>query len=430
MLKKLKPQSEFMRNVMTIMTGTAISQVIPLVIVPFLTRIYSPEEFGIFALFMAIAAPLSVLVTGRFELAIIIPKKDEDAVNIAALTLLIVLGVSAIIFLIIFLLNYSMLFVLSNYRVTKWLPLVPIMVFLTGIYSVFNFWSNRRKRFRRLAVNRVCQTITTGTVSLIMGLAGLGVVGLIAGAMIGQGVAAGLLGIQIWLEDHKKASFVKKEKIKEQAREHSNFPKYSIVADMINNVTNQLPVILFTAFFGASISGLFSLTERVLTKPISLLSDSFREVFKQRASSDYAREGTCKRIFVKTAKKLSLISLVVFSILFLIAPTLFAFVFGEEWRVSGEYVRILAFMYAIRFTVSPLSYVLYIAQKQKYDLAWQMALFLLVVASLYAGYLLGSEVYSLVLFSTFYSLMYIIYAFMSYRFAKGNSYQILEAQAL
>ena len=102
MFNKLKPKSEFSRNVLTLMTGTTIAQAIPIAISPILTRIYAPEDFGMFALYMSVASIISVIATGRYELAIMLPKKDEDAVNIVALSIIISFFVSFISLLIVF----------------------------------------------------------------------------------------------------------------------------------------------------------------------------------------------------------------------------------------------------------------------------------------------------------------------------------------
>jgi len=94
MKSKLKPKSEFSRNVLTLMTGTTIAQAIPIAISPILTRIYTPEDFGVFALFIAIVGFFSVIASARYEQAILIPKKDEDAINIFALGFIIICSIS------------------------------------------------------------------------------------------------------------------------------------------------------------------------------------------------------------------------------------------------------------------------------------------------------------------------------------------------
>jgi len=168
MINKLKPKSEFSRNVLTLMTGTTIAQAIPIAISPILTRIYTPEDFGVFALYMSIASIVAVVATGRYELAIMLPKKDEDALNIIALSMIIAFFVSFITFLIVFLFNAQITSLLGNPEISNWLYFIPITVLLTGIYQSFNYWSNRKKQYRRLATSRVIQSGTTATTNLGM----------------------------------------------------------------------------------------------------------------------------------------------------------------------------------------------------------------------------------------------------------------------
>jgi len=106
MLTKLKPKSEFSRNVLTLMTGTTIAQAIPIAISPIVTRIYTPEDFGIFALFIAIITIFGSIANGRYELAIMLPKKDEDAINIFALGFIII-SVMSLFLLILVVISYS-----------------------------------------------------------------------------------------------------------------------------------------------------------------------------------------------------------------------------------------------------------------------------------------------------------------------------------
>ena len=133
MLTKLKARSEFSRNVFALMTGTTIAQAIPIAISPILTRIYTPEDFGVFALYMAIASILSVIATGRYELAIMLPKKDEDAINIAALSIIISFFVSFVSLLIVFVFNAQITNLLGNPEISNWLYFIPLTVLLTGV---------------------------------------------------------------------------------------------------------------------------------------------------------------------------------------------------------------------------------------------------------------------------------------------------------
>jgi len=101
MLRKLIPQSRYARNVITLMTGTGLAQAIPVAISPILTRLYSPEDFGTFAVYMAVVSIASVLVTGRYELAIMLPKNDRDALHIVVLSAGLSCIISALLLLVV-----------------------------------------------------------------------------------------------------------------------------------------------------------------------------------------------------------------------------------------------------------------------------------------------------------------------------------------
>jgi O-antigen/teichoic acid export membrane protein len=211
LINKLKPKSEFSRNVLTLITGTTIAQAIPIAISPILTRIYTPADFGVFALYMSIASIMSVIATGRYELAIMLPKKDEDAINIVALSLMISFFISLVSLMIVFIFNSQITNLLGNHEISNWLYFIPITVLLTGIYQSFNYWSNRKKHYKRLALSRVLQSGTTSSANLGMGYYGFGSSGLILGGVLGQGIAVTMLAKVIWKEDNKLLIYIKKK---------------------------------------------------------------------------------------------------------------------------------------------------------------------------------------------------------------------------
>ena len=126
MLNKLKPKSEFSKNVLTLMTGTTIAQAIPIAISPILTRIYTPEDFGVLALFVAITTIFGTIANARYELAIMLPKKDEDAINIFALGFIITCFISLILLILVLVFNDYFTKLLGNDEISFWLYFVPI----------------------------------------------------------------------------------------------------------------------------------------------------------------------------------------------------------------------------------------------------------------------------------------------------------------
>jgi O-antigen/teichoic acid export membrane protein len=258
------------------------------------------------------------------------------------------------------------------------------------------------------------------TVQIGLGFSGFKNSGLVFGEIFGRISATCVLAYKTLKEDILYIKQIKPENMKAQFRRYKNFPKYSLPADLVNVVTNQIPVFTLNRFFSSSILGNYSLMERVLGVPVSLVGRAVLDVFKQRASNDYSTKGNCVEIFNKTFKTLVYASIIPTIVLFVFAPHLFKFIFGNDWELAGEFARIMAVLFFFRFTASPLGYMFYIAEKQHYDMIWQIVLFLTSLGSFSLGVFYNDVKIGIWCYAISYSIMYIIYIWLSYNLAKGN----------
>lgn len=203
------------------------------------------------------------------------------------------------------------------------------------------------------------------------------------------------------------------------ASRYKDFPLYNIPSDLLNNSSAQVPVFFLTPIYGVQATGQYSLMKRMLDAPVTLLSSSILEVFRQKASEQYIAFGDCRELFVKTARNLALISIVPFSVLMIFGTDIFAFIFGEEWREAGKFAGIFAVYYFFKFVSSPLSYMFYIAEKQKMDFLLHIYMF---VSSLVIFYL--PKLYSvsitetLWIYSINFVIIYLTYFILSYKYSK------------
>lgn len=416
MLKKLKPKSEFSRNVLTLMTGTTIAQAIPIAISPILTRIYTPEDFGIFAIYISIASIISVVATGRYELAIMLPKKDDNAINIVALSILISFVVSLLSLIIVFVFNTQITNLLGNPEIANWLYFVPLTVLFTGIYQSFNYWSNRKKQYKRLATSRVLQSGTTAGTNLGMGFGGLGSSGLILGSVLGQGIATAILAKMIWKENRNRLDKIKRLKIFIMARRYVNFPKFDILASLSNVSAQQITHILFNVLFNSTIAGYYYFTQRILGLPINFIASVIADIFRQTATLEYQLHGNAKQIYISTFKKLFILGFFPSLFLYFYAIDLFMFVFGDVWKVAGEYTQILTPMLFLRFVSNPLSLMFFIGEKQQLNLYSQLILLVFILIA----FMLSNEAERTIYYlSASFSLFYFIHLILSARIAKA-----------
>jgi len=345
------------------MTGTTIAQAIPIAISPILTRLYTPEDFGIFALYMSIASFVEVLATGRYELAIMLPKKDEDAVNIIAFSVVITFFVSLITLLIVFVFNTQITSLLGDPEVSDWLYFIPITVFLMGNYQSFNYWSNRKKQYKRLAVSRVIRSGSTAGINLGMGFGGFGSSGLIIGSIFGQGIATSVLVKMVWGEDSKLLSYVSKLKMFALLKKHKKLPFLNLPNALIDGVRLSGINILIAKFFTTATLGQFSIAWKMVQTPMSLIGGSLSQVFFQKVSS--ANKNDLHRIVKKFIFKASLIAAPIFLVIYFFSVDIFIFIFGDSWSLAGEAAAVMAPWLFLNFLSSPLSTIFIVLNKQE-----------------------------------------------------------------
>lgn len=429
MLRKLLPQSTYARNVITLMTGTGMAQAIPIAISPILTRLYSPQEFGMFALYMAVVAVVSVLVTGRYELAILLPRQDRDAIHIAALAAGLSVVISAVLLALVALFNQPMARWLGAPELAHWLYWVPASTLLMGVYQSLNYWSNRKAQYKRLAISRTVQSGTGALAQLGGGYAGAGPLGLVGGQITGQALATTVLARLIYREDRSHIRMLRPVRAVALAKKYKDFPRFLIVAHGFNTLSRNLPVMLLNALFSTAATGFFMLVQRVMGAPMVLVAGALGDVFRQEASHAYIHTGNCRVIYLRTFRRLLAISILPFGALFFSAPTLFGLVFGEQWRVAGEYARILTPMFFVQFVVSPISQVAVIAERQRIDLVWQISLFILISVVFAIGRAFDDLRLTLILFSGAYSVMYTVAGIVNYKLSQGKGFQGVEKGA-
>jgi O-antigen/teichoic acid export membrane protein len=401
------------------MTGATIAQAIPIAISPILTRIYTPGDFGIFALYMSVASILSVIATGRYELAIMLPKKDEDAINIVVLSILISFFVSFISFIIIFIFNAQITNLLGNDEISNWLYFIPLTVLLTGMYQSFNYWSNRKKEYKQLAVSRVIQSGSTATTNLGMGFGGFGSSGLILGSVLGQGLATSVLGKQIW--NRNIFSKVTKLRIFALAKKYKNFPQYLIFSHGIATVYMQIPILFISKVYDLSTLGFYSFANRFINLPGSLIANSIGDVFREEATSQYHKTGEFHVIFRNTLKKSFKLSIIPFLLLLFTVKDIFSFVFGVKWSIAGEYAQILLIGSFFSFIITPIDKSALIVNNTKYILKWHIGRFLGFVSISFIAYLFKFEIkYYLIGVVSLNILFYLIELYYCNSFSKGE----------
>ena len=421
MIQKLKPQSEFSRNILTLMTGTTIAQAIPISISPILTRLYTPEDFGVFALFIAIITIIGSVANGRYELAIMLPEKDEDAINIAALGFIISSTLSLIIFVLVVYLNDFFTSILGNGEISFWLYFIPVTVFLTGLWNVLNYFNNRKKNYQDLRNATIVKSIVLASINIVVGFVKDGVTGLISGEIISR-LSANTRLTKNLLKDKNLLSGITKTKILALAKRYKNFPLISLPSSFFTALHPNLFSVLLSSLYSLTLLGHYYMAQRVLGLPSSLMGVAVGQVFFQSAVKEKEKTGQARIIFMSTIKKLFIVSVPFFILLFFVVEDLFAFVFGDDWRIAGTYSKILLPLFFIKLLSSPVSMINTVFEKQIYGLFISIILLVSNIGIIVTCYILGLE--AKIMFTALSIILFVEYSIflLHYYLLSGGDY--------
>nr|VFJ46304.1 MAG: Membrane protein involved in the export of O-antigen and teichoic acid [Candidatus Kentron sp. FM]VFJ49540.1 MAG: Membrane protein involved in the export of O-antigen and teichoic acid [Candidatus Kentron sp. FM]VFK07284.1 MAG: Membrane protein involved in the export of O-antigen and teichoic acid [Candidatus Kentron sp. FM] len=443
-IQRLLPKNRFARSVSVLAGGTVAGQAIVVLASPVLTRLYTPEDFGLLAVFASLLGILSVVVGLRYELAIPLPENEDDATSIAALNLLIVLGMTALCMVFIVLFRAPVADLLNAPALEIYLWLLPVGLLFFGIYQVLSYWAIRTKEYPAIALTKLTQAIGITGIQ-VCGYA-LGPLALILGQVIGQGLGVVALARKIKKpqclssakDDNEVGSVeyskLKSEKndakrqkcclclgnIKHQASAYREFPLLATWTGLASAAGMQLIPLLIFIYFGGAAAGYFSITHRIMSLPMSVMGQSVGDVFYREAVDAY-RQGTLGALVIKTNKILIVMALPVVLFGSLIAPQVFYMVFGAEWKTAGVIAQCIAPWMFLQFITTPSTRIYPILGKHKLALLFQVSFFLFSIMAIGVGSLVFESFISCVLFlSLGNSIIYLVRLLVSVKLAGGS----------
>lgn len=407
--------SRLARKSLKMMVGALAAQTIAIAVLPIFSRYLAAEDFGRFGVWYGVFAICLMLAGSKLQISIVNERAPEAMIAVVAIALLLSFCVSSLIVASgwAFAPGISHLMASWTFAYTGALALG---VWLTVAIQCSNAVAIAQGNFRELVRQRVvvassvavCQLVAITIMPTGLSL----IVGFVAGSAVGAayGFAVSLLPLMKeavslvtagrWLKGHWVPLM------------------YMTLAELISTAIQYLPVMILGARFGTEAAGLMTMTIRVLAAPATLICGSLLDVYKHASASEYETNGQCISAYRSTLRLALPLAVAIGLPVFLFAPTLFALALGEQWRVSGEFARLMSVLIFLRVLSNPVSHTLYLAGKAHLELGWQIVLLSLVLLALYLG---QSEHMAVLLYAAAYSGMYMLHLMVSHRAAKGSA---------
>lgn len=408
--------SNFLVKASKVFTGTLFAQLIPLAASIVIARSIAPDEYGIFAFWMAGVLISAVFVTLRLEHALGLEEPGVDRENLTSLIISCAGSISLILCLLAAFL-YSFFQNEINYHglYLKHLLLMPLSAFFLSATQTHQVKLACDGNFGELVLLRICTAFLTSIGQIIFVLINADFDGLILGYTLG--LCLTIVFVK-WRSIRTQGYFYQiPYGLRTLLRRYSKFPTWSLPADLINSLSSQLPLMILGFRFGAEAAGFLALTLRMMVAPISILGGALRDVFKERASNSFRNTGQCRGDYIAVFKILLVLAIALAVGIYYFGRLFFTLLFGEAWEESANYAIYLIPMLALGMIANPLSYVMYLAEKQHVDLLWQTLLVLITCVVFLAS---SYPSQALCFYGLGYGFMYLIYIYLSYKFSRKH----------
>lgn len=379
---KAAAQSPLVRNFGVLLSGTAVAQVLPLLTAPILARLYTPAQFGEYALFVSGVNVLSQLVCMKYDFAILTAKTDGEAAALFRLSLRLSVVLS---------LALAALFPLAGSISTAlggqdigWVLLLPAGSLVMGLYSALTYYSTRLLRYKAITKATICKSGVLVAVQIGLFYAGLGALALTLGQVAAY--AAGCL--LLWGCIRREAGKGTPTPLRTVAKTYSAFPKFTLPGALCNTAAANSASFFLSAFYSAQELGYYSLVNRVLAAPLALIATTAGQVYTKELTDAHRQGKGTRAVFRRVGWALTAVSLPAFVLLFVFAEPFVRLVFGPQWVECAVTLRILIPLVAVRFVTAPLSTTGIVLGRQMPTMVWQVSLLVaaLLPAAVYAGF--------------------------------------------
>ena len=345
-------RSAFVRNVLLVMTGTAVAQAIGFALSPVISRLYTPSDFGVFGSFGAISGVIAAGATLEYTQAIMLPKSREDAMHLFVVSCASTAMASGLC-MICCLVAPGVFGGLFNSSSLWLLALLVVGTLITGVNQACQAWCVRVKAFGHTSASQVVRSLTANGTQVGAGFFGAGPLGLVVTSLLGDALAS-LSLLRVIVPDWKAMRrSIRWTRIKELAIEYRDFPQYSATMNVIGALSLGLPVLLLTHYYGLAVAGAYAFGLRIVSTPMGFVTRALRQVLFQKACEVHNDGGALMPLFVKITVGMFAVACLPAAVLVVWAPPMFELIFGAEWRTAGEFVRSLTIWLLFMFCNLP-----------------------------------------------------------------------------
>ena len=374
-------KSSFFKNITILSGGSALSQIIGILISPILSRLYTPKDFGLVGSLLAFTSVISLIGSLKYDQAIVTEKNNQSANSLIDLSVILISVISIISVIILFTAPYWLDFLNEKNELVKLFPFAFPIIFFSSLYNVYSTKFNRDKEYKLMAAFQIIKKLSTSFSQMSLGFFSASALGLILGNVFGVLIPIIFL-IFIKQKSFPLYNFSSIESLKKVSKRYYKFPLYIAPQSFMNLLSAQLPVFVLGYFFSASVVGAYFFTLKLIQVPANFIGLSFRQVFYQEASQFKEDLNKVESLFKKITLILFLIMIIPSLILFFYGENIFVFAFGSQWSLAGLFASWMILWYGSNIVIGPARSLFLVYEQQKMVLFIDSILFIIRITAL------------------------------------------------
>jgi len=414
--------SSFRKNFTKLASGAVIAQIIGLLSSPIVTRLYTPDDYGVMGLYIAISTILIMISTGRYHLAIVLPTEESEAINLLVLSSMMALMTAVISFPIFYYFNDDITSHLNAKELSSYLWLIPVSIAVRGVFLSLQYWHTRNKQFGAISIANISESASGSAAIITAGIVfGSSIYGLIGGRILSACISSYYLASKTFVSEFKEArSMVSLKKIKVVATQYIKFPLVSSWAALLNTIAYVGPILLLSFYFNPVAVGLYTLADRVVISPLTIIGNALSQIIYQKSSEIHNTKKEFGSLISNITNKLFTLAFYPAVLIAIFGQNIFTFMFGDNWNDAGIYAQILSLYALSRFVVAPLINICLVHNKQETELYFNIILSICRLSSIIIGGVYNNIYLGLALLSLSSAIAYGILLSWLYKLNKNS----------
>lgn len=428
----LGDKGSFRRNSLIMSGGALVNVILSLVLYPIVTRIYSTEDMAAYGIFLSVTTLIALVSTALYPSGLVIPKLKIEFY--AMLKLSLGLGCIGVLFSLVAVFLFQDVFgwFFQWHFLGMLIYFIPLGVALEILKDIAINWNIRNKDFTSNAASSVVNGGSMRILSIGYGkLIAASSAGLISAQILSNLFTISTLGVGGMIKKLKLVFRIDNKDVKRVAKKYDRYPSYLLPSNIFNKYTADLPIYLLTAYFAPAITGAFVLASQIIRIPINVIGSSVASVFLQKANELYHVNPEETRLFAKqTHYRILFLGTLAFGFLFGFGDITFYIIFGQEWKLAGQFASILSIFCVFKLLSGPMARVYRITGKEQYSLYVSISLAVCRTAGIFIGILSGSYMLAIYYFVAGNVIGYIINMYLVFKSLKMESIKLVAVSIL